>query len=184
MSEQRGDRADLPVRQLVTADWAELRAARLAALAEAPYAFGSTFAREEAFTEDVWRTRAGSGRTFGAFGGAMMVGLATGLPLQNHAGDGHAADGDGDGSGPDWHLVGMWVAPACRGHGVADRLVGAVCAQAKQAGAGAVTLWVTEVNDRARLFYQRLGFAPTGARQLVRPDEPDRWEEELALRLS
>ena len=50
-----------------------------------------------------------------------------------------------------------------------------------QAGAGTVTLWVTEVNDRARAFYRRLGFAPTGARQLVWPEEPDHWEEELAL---
>ena len=29
-----------------------------------------------------------------------------------------------------------------------------------------------------RAFYGRLGFRPTGARQLVRPDEPDHWEEE------
>ena len=63
----------------------------------------------------------------------------------------------------------MWVAPARRGQGVADGLVEAVCEQARQAGAGTITLWVTEVNDRARAFYRRLGFAPTGARQLVRP---------------
>ena len=46
-----------------------------------------------------------------------------------------------------------------------------------------MTLWVTEVNDRARAFYRKFGFQPTGTRQLVRPDEPDHWEEELALRL-
>ncbi len=73
---------------------------------------------------------------------------------------------------------------ASRGQGVADRLVEAVCEQARQAGAGTVTLWVTEVNDRARAFYRRLGFAPTGARQLVWPEEPDHWEEELARRLA
>ena len=50
------------------------------------------------------------------------------------------------------------------------------------AGGESMTLWVTEVNDRARAFYRKFGFQPTGARQLVRPDEPDRWEEELALR--
>jgi ribosomal protein S18 acetylase RimI-like enzyme len=77
----------------------------------------------------------------------------------------------------------MWVAPGCRGQGLADRLVEAVREQALQAGARTVTLWVTEVNDRARAFYRRLGFAPTGGRQLVRPEEPDHWEEELALRL-
>jgi ribosomal protein S18 acetylase RimI-like enzyme len=155
------------VRQLTADDWMALRDARLAALAEAPYAFSSTVAREQAFTEQTWRERAGSGRTFAAWDHDAIVGLATGLP----------EDGQ-------WHLVGMWVSPKVRGTGVADRLVAAVCELARQAGFTSVTLWVTEVNDRARAFYRRLGFAPTGGRQLVRPDEPGHWEEELTLRLS
>jgi ribosomal protein S18 acetylase RimI-like enzyme len=157
---------DLEVRRLAPADWAALRAARLAALADAPYAFASTMAREQPLTEQDWRDRAGRGRTFGAWDGDSIVGLATGI------------DREGD-----WHLVGMWVAPKVRGTGVADRLVAAVCDVAKQSGATSVTLWVTEVNGRARAFYRRLGFAPTGERQVVRPEEPDHWEEELALRL-
>jgi ribosomal protein S18 acetylase RimI-like enzyme len=155
------------VRQLTTEDWMELRAARLAALAEAPYAFSSTVAREQGFTERTWRERAGSGRTFAAWDGGAIVGLATGLP----------EDGQ-------WHLVGMWVSPKVRGTGVADRLVAAVCELARQSGFTSVTLWVTEVNDRARAFYRRLGFGPTGGRQLVRPEEPNHWEEELTLPLS
>ena len=152
------------VRLLTTDDWAELRTARLAALTEAPYAFSSTLARELEFTELTWRDRAGSGRTFAAFDGDAIVGLATGL----------AEDGQ-------WHLVGMWVSPKVRGSGVADRLVAAVCELARQSGFTSVTLWVTEVNGRARAFYRRLGFAPTGGRQLVRPDVPDHWEEELRI---
>jgi ribosomal protein S18 acetylase RimI-like enzyme len=161
--------ADVTIRLLAGADWAPLRAARLAALAEAPYAFASTFPREQAFTEQTWRERAGSGRTFGAWRGGDIVGLATALPPE--------------GQRPDWHLVGMWVDPMERGHGIADGLVEAVCEQASQSGADTITLWVTEVNGRARAFYRRLGFAPTGQRQLVRPEEPDHWEEELARRL-
>jgi ribosomal protein S18 acetylase RimI-like enzyme len=152
------------VRRLTAADWAQLRAARLAALAEAPYAFASTLAREQEFAEEVWRDRAGSGRTFGAWQGAAIVGLVTGLPEE---------------PGPGWHLVGMWVSPDSRGTGIAGQLVGAVCELAGQSGAPSVTLWVTEVNDRARAFYRRMGFVPTGGRQLVRPDEPDHFEEEL-----
>lgn len=57
----------MEVRQLSAADWAQLRAAPLAALAEAPYAFASTLARQQDFTEETWRDRAGSGRTFGAW---------------------------------------------------------------------------------------------------------------------
>jgi len=34
-----------------------------------------------------------------------------------------------------------------------------------------VTLWVFEANDRARSFYERMGFAPDGAR-VARSDEP------------
>jgi ribosomal protein S18 acetylase RimI-like enzyme len=155
------------VRKLTADDWMELRSARLAALAEAPYAFSSTVAREQEFTEQTWRERAGSGRTFAVWDGDAIVGLATGLP----------EDGQ-------WHLVGMWVSPKVRGTGVADRLVAAVCELARQSGFTSATLWVTEVNGRARSFYRRFGFAPTGGRQLVRPEEPDHWEEELTLRLS
>lgn len=155
------------VRRLTAEDWMALRDARLAALAEAPYAFSSTLAREQEFTETIWRERAGSGRTFAAWDGDTIVGLATGLP----------EDGQ-------WHLVGMWVSPKVRGSGVADELVTAVCELARQSGFTSVTLWVTEVNGRARAFYRRLGFAPTGGRQLVRPDEPDNWEEELVLRIA
>jgi GNAT superfamily N-acetyltransferase len=144
-------------------DWKQLKDARLAALAEAPYAFASTLAREEAFADDTWLERASSGRTFGAWQDGLIVGLATGFPEE---------------TGPDWHLVGMWVAPAHRGQGIADQLVTAVCGLASGAGAAAVNLWVTDVNDRARAFYQRLGFAPTGRRQLIRPGE---WEQELSL---
>jgi ribosomal protein S18 acetylase RimI-like enzyme len=158
---------DTEVRRLAADDWAQLRDARLAALAEAPYAFFSTLAQEEQFTEETWRERAGRGTTFAAWDGDTIVGLATGLD--------RGADG--------WHLVGMWVSPKLRGSGVADRLVAAVCDLAQRSRATSVTLWVTEVNDRARAFYRRLGFVPTGHRQVVRPEEPDHWEEELILRL-
>lgn len=162
------------MRKLTTADWAPLRAARLSALAEAPYAFASTLAREQEFADEEWRGRAGRGLTFGAWQGATIVGMATGLPPE---------DADAGNAAAPWHLVGMWVAPAFRGQGVADQLVEAVCDLARKAGAASVTLWVTEVNDRARAFYRRLGFAPTGGRQLVRPEEPEHFEEELSRRL-
>jgi ribosomal protein S18 acetylase RimI-like enzyme len=187
MTEQRTDGQIVTVRQVAAADWAQLRQARLAALADAPYAFSSTLAHERAYGEEIWRGRAAAGRTFGAFDGATITGLATGIPADEPAGaagSSAAPGGDAPGSEPPvWELVGMWVAPAVRGQGVADRLVEAVCARARLAGAATVTLWVTEVNDRAIAFYRRLGFAPTGARQLVRPEEPDRFEQELALEL-
>jgi ribosomal protein S18 acetylase RimI-like enzyme len=154
------------VRRLAADDWAQLRDARLAALADAPYAFASTLAQEQQFTEQTWRERAGRGSTFAARDAGAIVGLATGID-----------------EGQYWHLVGVWVSPKLRGSGVADRLVAAVCGLARQSGATWVRLWVTDENDRARAFYRRLGFVPSGSRQLVRAEDPDRWEGELVLRL-
>lgn len=158
------------VRMLTSGDWAQLKAARLAALADAPDAFASTLAREEQFADDLWRDRAGAGRTFGGWQNDALVGLVTGFPLE---------DADG------WHLVGMWVAPRVRGQGLADRLVRAICDLARASDSATMTLWVTDGNDRARAFYQRLGFTPTGSRQKLEraPAAPDLWEDEMALAL-
>jgi len=156
------------VRRVEEDDWAALRAARLTALADAPYAFGSTLAREQEFAEDVWRARTHSGAIFAAWSDDAVVGLATGRL---------------DPDEPGWELVGMWVSSRWRGTGVASRLVRAVCEHARAAGADWIGLWVTEANPRAHAFYARMGFEPTGARQLVRPQEPDRWELEMTRRL-
>jgi ribosomal protein S18 acetylase RimI-like enzyme len=87
--------------------------------------------------------------------------------------------------GPDeaWHLVSMWVSPAARGGGLADLLVSAVTEHTRQAGADRVTLWVAVGNDRARGFYRRMGFAPTGRRQQYpRDGAADLDEEEFELK--
>lgn len=187
MEDVKPGRPDILVRSLAVDDWQQARAARLAALADAPYAFSSTLAKEEAYVDEIWLRRAASGRTFGAFDGMTLIGLATGIPTEELDGRGTpGGTGGGDRSSKarsDWQLVGMWVAPDYRGQGVADRLVEAVCDRAREAGAAAVTLWVTEINGRAIGLYRRHGFAPTGVRELVRPEEPDNWERQLARRL-
>ena len=75
----------LQVRQIRPEEGLRLRALRLRALADAPMAFGSTLAREEAFPEDVWHERTAGGAsgadrvTFIAERDGQWVGLATGL---------------------------------------------------------------------------------------------------------
>jgi ribosomal protein S18 acetylase RimI-like enzyme len=166
-------------------DWAVLRQVRLAALAEAPYAFSSTLAREQNSTEDQWRARVTNVLHFLAWQDGEPVGLAAGFaePSGDQAADGQAGQ-PGAGPGRGWHLVSMWVSPQARGSGAAEQLVQAVCAAARADGATRIRLWVTDANPRAQAFYQRLGFCRTGARGVVRPEEPDHWEEERELDLS
>jgi len=156
-------------------DWQVYRRVRFAALADAPYAFSSTLEREQGYPDDRWSQRLGSvtAATFLAWQDGEPVGAATGK-VENPA-DEHAIPGC-------WQLVGMWVEPRARGLGVADALVEAVAGHAASQGAEALVLWVTEINDRARRFYERMGFQATGARQVVRPDEPDHWEQQMIRR--
>ena len=175
--------ATAPVRRLTQSDWAALRATRLAALAEAPYAFASTLEREQAFTEDTWRQRVGPANIAAHFGADPATPAVSGV-----SGNGHPAPLLGlaallrepDLAAPEhWQLVSMWVSPQARGQGLAERLVTAVCDQASAEGAAEIGLWVTLTNPRARAFYFRAGFQPTGERMLVRPEEPDHWEERM-----
>jgi ribosomal protein S18 acetylase RimI-like enzyme len=146
-----------------------VRDVRLAALADAPGAFAMTLAAEAGQPEAEWRARIGALPWFLGFRDGQPAGMVAALPPR-----------DGPGRSPDeaWHLVSMWVRPAARGAGLADLLVGAVIEHARQAGAGRVTLWVAVGNDRARGFYQRMGFTPTGRRQQYPRDGAAALDEE------
>jgi ribosomal protein S18 acetylase RimI-like enzyme len=153
-------------------DWALVRDVRLAALADAPDAFASTLAEERGQPEAEWRDRVSALPWFLGFQEDQPAGLIAALPPD---------------AVPDqvWHLVSMWVRPDARGGGLADLLVGAVIEHVRQAGADRVTLWVEVGNDRARGFYRRLGFTPTGRRQLYpRAGAADLDEEEFGRVLS
>jgi ribosomal protein S18 acetylase RimI-like enzyme len=159
------------VRRMEPEEWATVRRVRLAALADAPEAFASTLGRELGFEEATWRERIAASPSFVAWRDGEPVGLAGVVNEQAGRGGG-------------WHLVSMWVSPQVRGSGVADELVAAVTAHARAAGGSRVTLWVATRNDRARGFYERMGFRPTGIQQTYqRADASDLDEEELALDL-
>jgi GNAT superfamily N-acetyltransferase len=128
---------------------------RLAALLDAPYAFGSTYEREVVLEETNWRTRLEGRRQFVAELDRSAVGLAGGLVID----PGRA------------ELVSMWVAPEVRGLGVGDQLVEAVVDWALELGFGELRLWVRTGNDRAEKLYRRLGFDRTGVTKLVREGE-------------
>ena len=140
------------VREITADDWELLRDVRLSALAEAPTAFGSTYAREAAFTEERWRGRI-SERSVTFFAQddpaiAAPAGLA-GVYVE---------DGTAD-------LVSMWVRPSSRGRQVGEALVDAAARWAKARGFAALFLWVTASNTAARRLYGRCGFTATGESQ-------------------
>jgi GNAT superfamily N-acetyltransferase len=119
----------------------------LAALKEAPYAFGSTWAGEKARDDDEWRHAVTARLRFVAVFNDQVVGMAAGGP-SNHSGT--AA------------LTSLWVDPSRRGRGVGDQLVNSVLKWAKAEGFNQVLLWVTEGNSKAESLYQRNGFTRTG----------------------
>jgi hypothetical protein len=76
------------VRDITAEQWRVLRDIRLAALRDAPSAFGSTYADEVALTERDWRSRAAKGSMFLAYlsetNVAEPVGLAGGYKAAGH----------------------------------------------------------------------------------------------------
>lgn len=133
------------VRVCTPADWRALKAVRLAALLDAPTAFGVSHASAAAYLDADWQRRADSAdqRAYVlALDGETPVGLAA-----------HALS---DGA---CHLLAMWVAPQYRGSDVAARLVALVKQRAQAGGHAQIVLDVAPENARAVQFYQKQGFA-------------------------
>lgn len=127
-------------------DWQTLRDLRLAALQDSPHAFWAKLSDERRYSVEQWTSFLGAVAWLVARrNNGPAIGLA-GLLQQN--------------PGPE--LIGMWVAPHERGHGIGARLTRAVVDLATSQSAAAVGLWVTDDNDTARTMYQRLGFEFTG----------------------
>jgi hypothetical protein len=65
--------------------WIDLRAVRLAALADSPTAFGSSLRSEVSFDEDRWRQWVRSAALFMALASGSPVGMAAGVAGQTSA---------------------------------------------------------------------------------------------------
>src|SRR5262249_51234069 len=138
------------VRRIRAGEGPRLRALRLQALAEAPSAFGSTLAREEAFAEEVWQQRAanaaaGAGSiTVVAELADRWVGMATGLTPE--------ADASAP-MGP--MLVSMFVDSGARRLGIGEALVASIKSWAGSHGHARIHLWVVSSNAPALALYRR-----------------------------
>jgi len=158
------------IRQIGAADWQRLRDARLRALEDAPHAYSSTLAGEQAFADEVWQERATPDETRAAFA-VERDGRFDAIV------SGFVADDSGA-----VHLVGMWVAPELRGAGIGGRLVEAIVDWARATGARRVCLCVESGNTEARRLYETCGFGSTDPPPSL-PYEPGPGADVLVLEL-
>jgi ribosomal protein S18 acetylase RimI-like enzyme len=148
----------LEIAVLTVDDWPRWRELRLAALAEAPDAFGSRLTdwQGDGDREERWRDRlaiAGSHNVLALLDGRPS-GMASGVPHASGVAE----------------LISMWVAPAARGQGVGDLLIGEIARWEREAGASALRLAVVEGNTPAAALYHRNGFRETGELGDLLPD--------------
>ncbi|MGH7911035.1 MAG: GNAT family N-acetyltransferase [Candidatus Dormibacteraceae bacterium] len=157
----------LPVRRLTESEWEAYREVRLAALADTPGAFGSTYRQEMGRGVEDWRTRLRERACFVAFEGDRPAGIACGIP------------GEAPGSA---ELVSMWVDPQARRRKLGRELVRQVLDWAAAEGFAEVRLTVVDDRAPALALYRGLGFVPTGRTEPY-PNDGARHEIELALPL-
>jgi GNAT superfamily N-acetyltransferase len=153
------------VRRIGPDEWQALREVRLAALADAPYAYLTTLVEAQAQPAGMWQDRIAANPHFLATVGGVAVGMMVVI----------AAD-----SGRE--IVAVWVAPEARGRGVIEALFDAAVRWAGDQGDAQLGLWVVEGNERAERAYARYGFSRTGRSQPV-PGRPEEIEVEMTYAL-
>ena len=137
------------IRRLDASDAEPFRALRLAALREAPEAFGSTYAIEAARPITEYRERLTSSTVLGAHCDGELVGIV-GFKRETGEKNAHKA-----------FVWGMYVRAGFRRRGIGSALVDAMTRSA----AGKVeqlTLTVVQGNDAATTLYEKAGFFAYG----------------------
>jgi RimJ/RimL family protein N-acetyltransferase len=154
---------NITIRRISKEQYLVAKELRLTALKDAPYAFSTTFEQASQRSDVEWehlaesRSEGQQDCTFLAYDGdGKAIGMAGGYrdPTNRERA----------------HLVAMWVAPEWRGTGAAAELVETVCQWAAAIPVREITAWVTEGNDRAIRFYNRLGFVTQPDREIFPPD--------------
>lgn len=170
---EREARAEAVIRRIRPDEVEVYRVFRLRALADAPDAFGDSYALASARPPEFWDERVAN--TSAGVDSVLMVAAdaatdtwlgMTGCYLDDPAG-GSAM------------VVSVWVASEARRRRLARRLVDAVIEWARERNAGTLRLWVTATNLRARSLYEGAGFAPSGAVRPL-PSNPALQEIEMA----
>lgn len=138
------------IRRALQEDWPIFKAFRLESLRDEPDAFTSTYDTACRLSDDRWRTLSEQAVYFLVERDGEGVGMAAGGFNNEHP-------------GTHW-LYAMYVTPSARSSAAATLLVDAVCDWARSDGATELYLHVTTTLERARAFYRKVGFEPTGER--------------------
>jgi GNAT superfamily N-acetyltransferase len=146
-----------------------LRRIRLAALKDAPDAFGSTYQEAIAWPNDRWQQQLRQLPTFLAVVDGVDCGVVRSCPHPQQA---HVA-----------YLISMWVVPHVRRTGVGVVLIDAVIDWAKAEGCHQLLLDVCHHNPAAMTLYERQGFKPTGNTGHLPPPREHIQEFEMVLNL-
>jgi ribosomal protein S18 acetylase RimI-like enzyme len=161
---------DATIRPTTAGDWERVRDLRLEMLRDTPSAYLESVQDALRHDEREWRMRGGRGES------------ASGTSLVAIDADGRWVGAMGGwvpdaAAGP--LLVGVYVAPTHRGReaGIADALLDAIETWAGEHGP-TLRLEVHEGNHRARAFYERRGYEPTGE---SRPYPLDPRQRELEM---
>jgi len=141
------------------------RAFRLRALADAPDAFGDSYALAIARPPEFWHGRVA--QTAAGVDSVLMVAV----DVATDAWLGMTGCFVDDPNARSAMVVSVWVAPESRRRRLGRRLLDAVVEWARERQIGTLRLWVTETNERARGMYAGAGFVPSGAVQPL-PSNP------------
>lgn len=153
--------------KLEAGDVAAFKAIRLESLRLAPSAFGNTEADWSSLSDEEWINRM-KNPVFALLKGQEPVGIM-GLMVQRGTKKRHRAT-----------LIMVYLRESERGHGLADQLLQAVIAYAKNAGVRQLELNVSHDNTGAIRFYERYGFEQVGRIPAALIEE-DREVDELMM---
>lgn len=163
------------IRRLLPGEWQAYRTIRLRALENAPDAFCATLEEARALPPEEWEARLAKAEVSGIDCplGAELDGALVGMVWAKV-----------DADDPETvNLYQMWVAPACRGRGVAGALLDGAIGWARSRGARTAGLGVNCANRAAVALYERAGFRVLGEPYPM-AGEPGRMEYAMRLDLS
>lgn len=135
----------MKIRATEERDWMILKEIRLAALLDSPTAFGVSYQTAITNSDEQWKQRASS-ETQPQFWLAFKDEKAIGMI------------GAGVDQTDRYNLIAMWVEPASRELGAAERLIDAVKSDAINKGFKQIFLDVSPDNLKASRLYKRHGF--------------------------